>query len=623
MSEASARRHRENDRSPLSSYWAARPRYARDFIWEEREPQRLTTADMSERLPPVPSPPRGEIENPTALATLRANPNLFRVVTPINVTRFRTYLQAHPNQPLVSSVLRGLQEGFWPWANTVDSDRPLIVDNSKREVKNKEHQAFIRQQRDEEIELGRFSSAFDTLQPGMTCVPLWVIPKQHSEKLRLIVDHSAGEHAPNSYIPQHEGHVHLDTLHQLGSALLAVRQEHGPSVRLVLFKSDVSQAYRRLPVHYLWQLHQIVCVDGRYHVDRNNNFGNRGAGRVWYTFFSLVLWIAVFVILIADLFTYVDDSYSWEFAENLMYYPPYTKLLPTKQAKFLKLLDDLSIPHEQHKQVFGSALDIIGFTVDANAMTITMPSDARSQLIAAVRAFANPGQRRSLRDFQRLAGWVNWALNAYPLLRPGLSALYEKMRHGSHPYSLLTLNLSIVSELRWLADHLQNSNGVHILSSQSWTEHDADITYLSDACPSGMGFWSPKTCEGFQCRVPPTSRQPIFFFEALALLSALHHACMSRRPRPSRVALLTDNSNTATMFNSLAALPAYNPILITAVDWMIAMDIQVRVFHIPRHLNTLADALSRFDNKTALTYEPTLVITPFTPPRFTLGASAL
>jgi hypothetical protein len=63
-------------------------------------------------------------------------------------------------------------------------------------------------------------------------------------------------------------------------------------------------------------------------------------------------------------------------------------------------------------------------------MTITMPPAARDELVLAVRTFANPRQCRSLKDFQRLAGWINWALNVYPLLQPGLSSIYNKMRHG-------------------------------------------------------------------------------------------------------------------------------------------------------------------------------------------------
>ena len=70
-------------------------------------------------------------------------------------------------------------------------------------------------------------------------------------------------------------------------------------------------------------------------------------------------------------------------------------------------------------------------------MTVTMPVQSRCDLVEAVRAFANVGQRRSLREFQRLAGWMNWALNAYPLLRPSMSLLYSKMAGKVNTHQLI------------------------------------------------------------------------------------------------------------------------------------------------------------------------------------------
>jgi len=118
----------------------------------------------------------------------------------------------------------------------------------------------------------------------MTTIPLWVVPKPHSDKSRLVVDHSAGDYSPNSYISPDDATVHLDTLHLLGKALTRVKYRYSSDIPLVLFKVDVSQAYRRLPMHPLWQLHQVVTIHGSHHVDNNNNFGNHGAGRLWVTF---------------------------------------------------------------------------------------------------------------------------------------------------------------------------------------------------------------------------------------------------------------------------------------------------------------------------------------------------
>ena len=103
---------------------------------------------------------------------------------------------------------------------------------------------------------------------------------------------------------------------------------------------------------------------------------------------------------------YIDDAFSWDFTCRITFYPPYRRLLPDKQARLLTLFDELGIPHDERKQVSGSPLQIISFVVDPNTMTISMPLKAQAELVAAIRTFATPGQRRSLRDFQRLAGCI-------------------------------------------------------------------------------------------------------------------------------------------------------------------------------------------------------------------------
>jgi hypothetical protein len=324
------------------------------------------------------------------------------------------------------------------------------------------HLQFIEEQRDEEVKLGHFSNMFSSLLPGMMSIPLWVVSKPHSDKWRLVVDHSAGNFLPNSFISPDDASVHLDTLYILGKALLKVRKYHG-DVQLVLFKTDVSQAYHRLPVHPLWQLRQVVKISDSYHIDNNNNFGNWGAGRLWVTVFGLILWIAMVIVQIKDLFAYVNNAFSWEFADCVIFYPPYDKSLPTKQAYLLTLFDDVGIPHKERKQVYGLPLQVIGFDVDPNVMTITMPSAAQDELVLAVRTFANPWQCRSLRDFQHLAGWVNWSLNVYPLLQPGLSGIYDRMHHGSYPFQKLSINNTIYKELSWLANHIKNPDGIYII----------------------------------------------------------------------------------------------------------------------------------------------------------------
>ena len=60
------------------------------------------------------------------------------------------------------------------------------------------------------------------------------------------------------------------------------------SDNLVLWKTDVTDAYRLLPVHPHWQLKQIISFNGRRYADRRNTIGSRAGGALWIAFMSLV-----------------------------------------------------------------------------------------------------------------------------------------------------------------------------------------------------------------------------------------------------------------------------------------------------------------------------------------------
>ena len=60
-------------------------------------------------------------------------------------------------------------------------------------------------------------------------------------------------------------------------------------------------------------------------------------------------------------------------------------------------------------------------------MTITMDVDTRNELTQLISTFAIASRKHTLKEFQRIAGHMNWALNVFPLLKPGLSAVYSKM----------------------------------------------------------------------------------------------------------------------------------------------------------------------------------------------------
>ncbi|KAI0037986.1 DNA/RNA polymerase, partial [Auriscalpium vulgare] len=541
------------------------------------------SATATETAEPIPGPPLSARTDPLALATLHDHPELFKIVTPINIDRFEALLTSHPNRPFVESVLCGLREGFWPFAEGDPNAYPVTRDFPERRL-SPEDLEFAERQCLEEEHLERFSPPFGSpgspLLPGMCNVPVHAVPKK-SGKLRLVVDHSAGEFSPNSHIDRDDVHVRLDTVQHLAHNLIAVRQRHG-SIPIWLWKSDVQQAYRRIPMHPLWQLRQIVTVNGVRRVDRCNNFGGRASAKLWCAFMSLVLWIGVNVMLIEALLAYIDDSYSFDLSAHLMYYAPYDDWYPASQVRFLQLWDWIGLPHEKAKQEFGRALVIIGLHVDPIRMTVSLPVESLAELVAAIHAFLDaPGRKRRLIEWQRMLGWMNWALNVAPLLRPALSSAYTKISGRSIRNAPIYINADVTKDWLWFADTLQHWSGVHIMRARHWPPADADLTVYCDASSIGMGFWAPARSEGFVSTLPPAppTADTIFWFEAICVLAALEWVSVLP-DRPQRLAIYTDNLNTVQIFNSFKALGAYNDILLCAARLLIDSGLDLRVFHI-------------------------------------------
>ena len=156
------------------------------------------------------------------------------------------------------------------------------------------------------------------------------------------------------------------------------------------------------------------------HIDCRNCFGGKASGSLFIAFNALVTWIAKNERGIDDLASYCDDSFGVELMSDFTYYEPYQRWFPSGQTALLELWDELGVPHKERKQVYGLNLTIIGIDVDANNLVLTLPSKNKKELLDHLKEFARTpeknGVKYSLKDFQRLSGWFNWALNVYPLL---------------------------------------------------------------------------------------------------------------------------------------------------------------------------------------------------------------
>jgi len=181
--------------------------------------------------------------------------------------------------------------------------------------------------------------------------------------------------------------------------------------------------------------------------------------------------------------------------------------MPSDQVHLLQLWDEIGLLHEESKQISGLSIPIIGFEVGPNALTITMADARKSALVSACTAFTVRGACKTLQEFQRLQGWVNWSLNLFPHLQPAraLCESYHKINGKMRPNAPIWVNSTMRQELLWFVHHVKALNGIHMLRSIEWSPYDRMASTLigyTDASAVGMGVWFLGEHTGFQSFLP-------------------------------------------------------------------------------------------------------------------------
>jgi hypothetical protein len=158
------------------------------------------------------------------------------------------------------------------------------------------------------------------------------------------------------------------------------------------------------------------------------------------------------------------------------------------------------------------------------------------------------GQRHELHEFQCLAGWVNWSLNVYPQLKPGLSNCYAKIAGKVKPKAQLYVGKQMCEDLMWLIRHLHATTGIYMYKSLAWFPEYADLTLYCNMSSNGLGFYIPSMGLALCLDIP--CHPHIFFLKGLTVCSALHWVA-STDTFVCHLDIFMDNSNTINIFSSL------------------------------------------------------------------------
>ncbi|KAH9812224.1 hypothetical protein DFH28DRAFT_1223385 [Melampsora americana] len=321
---------------------------------------------------------------------------------------------------------------------------------------------------------------------------------------------------------------------------------------LIMWKSDVKNAYRLLPMAPQWQLRQVVRIANQFHIDRCANFGSSASAKLWCGFFSLVLWIAENVFGIRHLNNLMDDTWGIASQDEMVTFKE--KSIPKDQALLLLLFDKIKVPWDWKKQLHGRELEVIGFWVEPNKLKFSLSPEKKSDLISKLSDFTRSNQH-NLRDWQRMLGWCSWAINVFPLGRVALQSSWDKIAGKTHKRLVVPHNKEIQTDLRWLATKLEQSDGINLLEASLWPLAEADVAYTADACTSGIGIWDPAKKLGYHLSLPLPARE-IYWAELLAAGHAINFAITNNK---KKIVVCSDSRNTCDLFLSHRAVPADHP----------------------------------------------------------------
>ncbi|KAK4696486.1 hypothetical protein P7C70_g8370, partial [Phenoliferia sp. Uapishka_3] len=596
------------------------PKLRRKFHWPppEQDPPKTPLLSSTYTARPLPRPPKAAWDDPLAQAAKRDFPHLFREAPVLNVEGFREGLKDHPNRPWVDSVLWSLQHGCWPCHDGLPP-KPPPPEDMRKFPEREADLVIIEKQVNSDIAAGWTSKGYRSLPKGVVLCGLFVV--HQADKNRVVNDQT--KNGLNDGVDRADAPAVYDGVKDL-IRLLRSLDLANLSKDVVLWKLDVSAAFKQMLMHWLWQFRQGVAVSHllpngkreiRYHIEWRGAFGSRATPYLWTSIMGAVLYIVQTREAVWCPLAYMDDAHGPDTSGTLV---PFThegetRMIPPARAATLRVWNLLLLPWKWKKALFGRVLTVTGIVVDLNALTVYLPPEAVEKFALEVEDFLQFKARNPpLRRWRHIAGWGNWALGVRPLARPLLSPVYAKLgrpdgKAKNASYAGVWINNAVKFALRALVSDLRTGEALSLLDPglTEWTQDDADIVVYTDAClmcddktGSGFGFWFDYQGQRrhYYSRVP-YSFQRIPFAEGITVAAAIKEIVNFKFPGIRRVMVRTDSSPVVYAYDAGAAqdtpfCPMRTLLLRSFID-IRKGKFDLRALHVSGKENVLADDLSR------------------------------
>ncbi|KAK4699177.1 hypothetical protein P7C70_g7091, partial [Phenoliferia sp. Uapishka_3] len=535
----------------------------------------------------------------------------------MDVEAFRKSLATHPNRPWVDSLLEAMEFGQWPCHSGEAPSAPPHRLVSRYTPSSEEDLVLVEEKVNKDVKKGLTSEGVEELPPGFVISPLFCVHRV-GHKTRVVNDQTASG--------LNEGTLRKDCPAVFDSVVDLIRiMRHKGLENLppgtVLWKTDVSAAFKAMLMHEAWQFRQAVAVshlqpDGSrkilYHVEWRGAFGTRATPYLWTSIMGALLWIIKERGDVEHPVAYMDDSLGMDTSGVLVErtYQGVTKMIPPQMAATLDVWTEHKVPFDEfQKAEFGRSLVTLGIQLNLDDLTASLPPASVDKFVAEVEDFlATKSRAPALKRWRSIVGYGSHVCTVVPHARLWLTPLYEKLSFPNGDQKSIALagvflNNDVRESLRNIVTELQRGEPLSLLDPglTEWSEKDADLVVYTDACletvegKSGLGFWFVHrgVRHHFYCR-PDVRYKKIQLAETLCVAAAIK-AVAGFGIR--RLLIRTDSSAAVFAYDSGSAhdtefLPLRS-ITLSSYDLLRQSKVDVRVLHIRGKDNDLADRLSR------------------------------
>ena len=475
-------------------------------------------------------------------------------------------------------IINGFTEGFR--LKFEGEDLPLDSKNSQSAINNPE---AVNLKLKQEIDLGRIVGPFEKQPfPNFKSFPLAIKEKKNTGKYRLLhnLSYPYDDRSVNFNISHENSTVKYAKIHD------AILQIQSCSPKAFLAKSDISDAFRIVPLHPS-QYHLTGFYWNGYYYDRCLPMGCSSSCQIFEEVSNALKWILEYklgvknVIKILDDFLFINNSK--QECQNYL-------------NKFCWLCREVGVPLAPHKTVNPTNdLDFLGVGLNSIEMLAYIPQDKITDYTQLVTSTLNKS-KVTLRELKSLLGKLQFSTCIITTGRAFLRRMYDLTKGIAKPFYFISITKEVKEDLKIWEMFLKNINGKTIIRELPVND-SLTLHMYSDA--SKLGFGATFGSEWIQSTWPENWKVlNIALLELFPIYVMINMFGM--KLTNSKILFHCDNIAVVSIVNNQTSkdkliMKLVRPLVLLLLQF----NINFKAVHIAGVKNVLADAISRYqvDNK--------------------------